>query len=886
MRRSRSADLLPYDTEIERTLRHIRRDNRQREQVEEMANEDNRQIQGVQRALRDFSIPRIQEPPIVRPAIQANNFELKPALIQMVQSSQFGGYSNESPDDHLAGFLQYTNTVKQNGVTDDAIRLQLFPFSLRDKARAWFHSLPQGSVTTWEDLSTKFLRRFFPPARTAKLRSDITNFTKFSGESLYEAWERFKEAIRKCPHHGLPDNLLIEIFYLSLDETLRSLVDAAAGGALMGKTYLEASALIEEMASSAHNWQNERSGTRVASINDNVSMAQLTAQIAALTTQVSRLASSNSFNANPSSGCEICSGPHSASECMAGKSSAPSSGEQVNFVGNPQRGNQGPYSTTYNPGWRNHPNFSWRNENQALNPPPGFPKQASAQNAYSQQQPTQMEELMRSYMQKTDTLLQNQQASIRNLEGQLGQIAQQLSTRPSGSLPSKTEENPHHVNAIMLRSGKEVKKAERQVQIQEKDPEKGKQKEEELTSKAPVVQPYVPPVPFPGRLKQRELEAQFARFCDIFKGLQINIPLLEALKQIPSYAKFMKELLSNKRSMESVEKVMLLGESSVAIEKKSAQLPKKLKDQGSFSIPCTIGNIDFENVLIDSGASINLMPLSVFRKLGIEPHKCKRKPITVQLADKSSRFSKGTVEDVLVKVDKFIFPVDFVILDVEEDEDIPLILGRPFLATGQALIDVGQGKLTLRALDDQVTFDMYDPVFLSNEKAVCSDISAEGEITNNDVEEDVGQTTLEAVLNEMDDWGDEDEQENKGCEQVPQAENFVAFEKMDHYEKPPVPTLVPMQTLEPNVFSGNPWPHIDPALMTRELQQQIQGQLDEHKEILGWSKADIQQVSSLISTYKTLVEAEKKGTMPLKEGWNPNLKMMVLEELFTLLDSG
>ena len=126
--------------------------------------------------------------------------------------------------------------------------------------------------------------RFFPPARITRLRNGITNFTKFSGESLYEAWERFKEAIRKCPHHGLPNNLLIEIFYLSIDETLRSLVDTTARGTLMGKSYDEASALIEEMASSAHNWQNERSNPRVASIQDNEAMSQLTAQISTLTT--------------------------------------------------------------------------------------------------------------------------------------------------------------------------------------------------------------------------------------------------------------------------------------------------------------------------------------------------------------------------------------------------------------------------------------------------------------------------------------------------------------------------------------------------------------------------------------------------------------------------
>ncbi|PKI58885.1 hypothetical protein CRG98_020724 [Punica granatum] len=199
-----------------------------------MADDDiNRQIQGVARALRDYAVPTVMGFAIRRLTIPANNFELKPALIQIVQLNQFGGYLNESPDEHIAGFLQYCNMVKLNKVTDDVIRLQLFPFSLRDKARAWFNSLPQESITTWTDLSSKFLRRFFLPAKTARLRNEITNFTKFNGESLNEAWERFKEAIRKCPYHRLPDNLLIEVFYLSMDETLRSLVDAAAGGALM-----------------------------------------------------------------------------------------------------------------------------------------------------------------------------------------------------------------------------------------------------------------------------------------------------------------------------------------------------------------------------------------------------------------------------------------------------------------------------------------------------------------------------------------------------------------------------------------------------------------------------------------------------------------------------
>ena len=141
MRKSRSAELLPINLEIERSLRQLRREQRRKEE-ENMADENNNQIQGVGRALREYTVPVVSGPAIRRPTIQANNFELKPALVQMVQSNQFGGYPNESPDEHIAVFLQYCNTVKMNNVSDDVIRLQLFPFSLREKARAWYNSLP------------------------------------------------------------------------------------------------------------------------------------------------------------------------------------------------------------------------------------------------------------------------------------------------------------------------------------------------------------------------------------------------------------------------------------------------------------------------------------------------------------------------------------------------------------------------------------------------------------------------------------------------------------------------------------------------------------------------------------------------------------------------
>ncbi|KAF5451909.1 hypothetical protein F2P56_026965 [Juglans regia] len=194
---------------------------------------------------------------------------------------------------------------------------------------------------------------------------------------------------------------------------------------------------------------------------------------------------------------------------------------------------------------------------------------------------------------------------------------------------------------------------------------------------------YDLPIPFPQRLKKNKIDNQFSKFLSIFKQLHINIPLIEALERMPKYAKFLKDILSNKQKLEEHMIVMLTEESSTILQKK---LPPKLKDPGSFTIPCTIGNSYFDKVLCDLGASINLMPLSVFRKLGVG--EVNPTTIFLQLADRSIKYPRGLIEDVLVKVDKFIFPADFIVLDIKEDKVIPLILGNPFLAMRRTLIDV------------------------------------------------------------------------------------------------------------------------------------------------------------------------------------------------------
>ena len=282
---------------------------------------------------------------IRRPAIQANNFEIKPAIIQMIQLTvQFRRLSQLDPNVHIANFLEICDTFNHNRVIDDAIRLRLFPFSLRDKAKVWLNSLPHGIITTWEELAQKFLAKYFPPVKTAKLRNDITKFIQYEGESLYEAWERYKELLQRCPHHDLPAWLQVQTFYNGLGATNRSMVNVAAGGALMSKTHEAAYELLEELASNYYQWPTERTMPRkIAGVLELDSITSLAAQMATLSQQLSKM---NVTAIQTNVVCDHCAGNYSSVNCQMGNPSAQSSYGQANYVSNFQCQNN-PYSNTY-----------------------------------------------------------------------------------------------------------------------------------------------------------------------------------------------------------------------------------------------------------------------------------------------------------------------------------------------------------------------------------------------------------------------------------------------------------------------------------------------------------------------------------------------------------
>ena len=263
--------------------------------------------------------------PIVPPAIAANNFEIKPSMIQMIQSSQFHGLPSEDPITHMHRFIDYCGTLRMNGVPSEAIRLILFPFSLTDKAARWFAGLPSNSIRTWNEMYTVFFNKYFPPTKALRIRSEINSFFQRDDESLFEAWERFKDLQRQCPSHLLPTWDLVQSFYKGINPMVRCNIDAACGGSIMNKTPEEILDLFEEIATAQHLWNNERAMiTKKQGMMGVDGLTMVTAKLDALAYELKKMnvnVVSVTFN------CELCRGDHGTNECILVQNL-----ESVNYV--------------------------------------------------------------------------------------------------------------------------------------------------------------------------------------------------------------------------------------------------------------------------------------------------------------------------------------------------------------------------------------------------------------------------------------------------------------------------------------------------------------------------------------------------------------------------
>ncbi|XP_074355963.1 uncharacterized protein LOC141695630 [Apium graveolens] len=452
--------------------------------------------------LKNYSQPSPSGVPtgLTMPTIVATNFEIKPALLTMIQNNQF---------------------------------------SLRDKAQKWLNDI---NVTEWNEIAQAFLIEYFPPNRTDDFIDKMMGFKQEYGESLKDAWERFKDLQRACPHHGLEKWFLIKRFYNGLDPETMGNVDNAICGVFLDKRVDDAYAFLANLV--ANHFNNPRAPKKGGKLEVEAYYL-LSSQLVALTQEIYSLKTSQSSNPPMSINalssmapmnnlvCEVCGVQgHLGNECSYNfQNSQNFQMEQTNVF--QQRQQYNPYSNTYNPGWRDHLNFSNRNNN--------------AQNLPI---PNQQQQYQQSYQ-------SSQQQQYKPSQGPMNPPGFQKP--PQNYAPQASEAaHPDQTNEMLKLLMQEIKDRK----TDKNGTEGSKKADIEKIVNAPSL--FVPKLPFPSRMNRTKVDQQFGKFMTLVKNLE-TIPFTDLISQVPSYAKFLKDILTKKRSFGEVETVAFTEECSVVL---------------------------------------------------------------------------------------------------------------------------------------------------------------------------------------------------------------------------------------------------------------------------------------------------------------------------------
>ncbi|RDX93984.1 hypothetical protein CR513_23689, partial [Mucuna pruriens] len=573
-------------------------------------------------------------------------------------------------------------------------------------AKDWLYLQPV-LFNTWGDMKRTFLEKFFLTSRTVSIRKEIDGIRQHTRETLHEYWERFNKLYATCPHHQISEQLLIQYFYEGLSMMDRSMIDTTSGGALMDKTPAAARHLISNMASNTQQFGiRGPSQTRMLETGESVNRIDIIGEIASsVCTQpkpnrnnLSRDHLGLLFDALKTSlikqhqpattanVCGICTFmEHPTDMCPtlqeieSDQTENPTTWETA-IAARTESGTI--RSSTIRIHTEHLSEASRLSTADSAIPSTTFPT-TTAESAY----PRQL-----SISRRPNEATCNQQ---------YGSVS-------SSNLPSQTISNLRgNASAVTLRSNKELPQpAQHQMSKSVKaDPEAIA--DSQLHPKAIVL------LPFPSQIISARKPDSDKELLKMFRKVEINNPLLDAIKQIPKYAKFLKELCVHKRrkmkgSQELGDVVLTLTKND-STAGTSQVLPKKCRDLGIFSVSCTIGECTFVDAMLDLGASINVMPASTYRSLNFED--LEPTGMTIQLANRSIVQSLGVLEDVLIQVNELIFSTDFYVLDMEDEtsgKESTLILGRPFLMTARTKIDVHIGTLSMEFGDTLVQFNIFE----------------------------------------------------------------------------------------------------------------------------------------------------------------------------------
>ncbi|CAN6583836.1 unnamed protein product [Malus baccata var. baccata] len=859
-----------FDGDFERTLRRKKKlqesnpPSPEPELEEQGIAMDNRTLKELAASGLDNAAPLCIQYPMAAQG-KTEEFELKSSLLHHIP--KFHGLSMEDPNKHLKEFEVVCSSMTPVTVDGSILKMKAFPFSLMDKAKDWLYELAPGTVTSWESMKRAFLEKFFPTSRIILLRKKISGIQQSQGESFPSYYERFKSLVASCPQHQMKEELLLQYFYEGLLPLERQMLDASAGGALVDKTPRDAKTLIANRALNAQQYEGvgQRDTPQPHHVNEVSSISELQSQMANLTSMLSQLVEGPKTQGTTI--CGVCSiQGHQSDQCPQLIENG--GWESANAVGygNQNQPRNDPFSNTYNPGWRDHPNFRWRDAPQygqqsGFRQPPGFfPRpmapQPPAQAHSSQTNPGTSMNDDKTYQLLTTMAqgMQNQAKEVNELKKQMGQMAEFLGQfRENGKLPSTTVVNPkggfESAKAITLRSGKEVRnKEDEKIQLEEDEntyptarvpspmPQPSKTSHPSTSGKnvpnVVISNTNLPNVPFPRRFAQSKKEESEKDILDTFRKVQVNIPLLDAIKQVPRYAKFLKELCTTRKRISNKEVVKVSENVSAVLQRK---LPPKCKDPGSFTIPCVIGNTRFEKCMLDLGASINVMPYSIYASMNLG--ELKQDGVIIQLADRSNAYPKGVLEDVLVQVH----------LDRMNDDALEIALVHDIGARNKC----GGIQATHGMESDHIAVPPCGEVF-----------------------------EMVAALESL--------PSHSGKSPLSILDSVLANKLLPSIVQPPTLELKPLPSHLKYVFLGEDQtlPVIISSSLTAQEEDKLIRVLKEHKSAIGWTLADIKGISPTTCMHRILLEEGAKPSREAQRRLNPPMLEVVKKEVIKLLDCG
>nr|GEX15498.1 reverse transcriptase domain-containing protein [Tanacetum cinerariifolium] len=474
----------------------------------------------------------------------ATNFGLKNDTIQQVQNScHFHGLPGD----------------------DDALRMYLFPHSLTHHATAWFDRLPRNSINTFEQMAKMFFGKYFPPSMVTKLRNEITNFRQRPDESLFEAWERYKLSIHRCPNHNMLPVTQIDTFYNGLTLRHHDTINAAAGGTFMKRRPKECYDLIKNMTAHHNDWDTSAQWSESSSyitFSFDPKIVALKAKMAEINKNLMRVLQVNQQVKAITPNYETCGGPYSYNDCSA------TIGQTQNvYAARPYQG-----GNSYQPqGLGTLPSNSVTNPKEDL-------KGITTRSGTTYQGPT-----------------------ISTTSSSLPEVVERETEMTKDTMPPTNNESTKYVQPLVVPT---------ETPIPNSEPVVGPDSASNPNQK--------PSIPYPSRFHDQKLRDktndQKEKFFKIFKDLNFNISFADALILMPKFGPSIKSLLTNKDKLFELARTPLNEHCLAVLLKK---LPEKLGDPGKFLIPCDFPGMDECLALADLGASINLMPLSLWNKLSL-----------------------------------------------------------------------------------------------------------------------------------------------------------------------------------------------------------------------------------------------------------------------------